>query len=224
MSVLLLPEVSGLVSSQNARTPDDLFIALDRVFHFTLDVAASEEDRRCERWLEGPCVAEPCGLDADGCCDLTYDAWRNGERNHLGNLIRPCGGGCNPRNPGTMGCGCGLCADWMEHVCWLNPPYEDIGPWVKKCASAARGGATVVMLVYSGTGVGWYREAEEDAREVWLVDGRVQFEPAPGDPPFKHGNNRDSVIFVFRPPDGTYGPSSYRRFDYERTPKRKGKR
>lgn len=36
-------------------TPADLFTKLDAEFGFTLDAAANETNRKCERWLEGPC-------------------------------------------------------------------------------------------------------------------------------------------------------------------------
>jgi site-specific DNA-methyltransferase (adenine-specific) len=36
-------------------TPSELFEPLDREFRFTLDAAATAENAKCERWLEGPC-------------------------------------------------------------------------------------------------------------------------------------------------------------------------
>jgi len=58
-------------------TPWPLFEKLDQEFRFTLDAAADEYNRKCERWLEGPCD----GTDACGCglCADIFDqvVWCN---------------------------------------------------------------------------------------------------------------------------------------------------
>lgn len=58
-------------------TPWPLFRLLDREFNFTLDAAASERNRKCERWLEGPCIKgadHPALWPTDPClCGLCSD-------------------------------------------------------------------------------------------------------------------------------------------------------
>ncbi|HHD7754697.1 TPA: phage N-6-adenine-methyltransferase [Enterobacter asburiae] len=42
---------------------------------------------------------------------------------------------------------------------WLNPPYSDIMPFVKKAASESANQIGTVMLVPADTSVGWFKEA-----------------------------------------------------------------
>lgn len=57
-------------------TPQDLFDAVDQHFSFTVDVAASDENHKCERYY----TKEQNGLQQDWCgeviwCNPPYDAW-----------------------------------------------------------------------------------------------------------------------------------------------------
>lgn len=90
-------------------------------------------------------------------------------------------------------------------TCWMNPPYSrGIGKWLKKAASEARKGRTVVCLVPSRTGSAWFQDAVKEATEVLFLKGRVVFETAPGVPVLdKKGKPMaapfDSTVFVFGP-------------------------
>jgi phage N-6-adenine-methyltransferase len=54
------------------RTPPQLFAALDREFHFTLDVCATRDNKLCDRYI-GPDHHEECLRDALNC------VWGRGE-------------------------------------------------------------------------------------------------------------------------------------------------
>lgn len=103
-----------------------------------LDVCASEENRKAERWLEGPCVKD------------------------------------EPLFAGA--CMCGLCSDWMEYSCWMNPPGSVIGLWMAKARLQATHGATVVCLVPNATDTTWFRRSADQATRVLLFEKRIQYE------------------------------------------------
>ncbi|MGO0084178.1 DNA N-6-adenine-methyltransferase, partial [Citrobacter freundii] len=52
---------------------------------------------------------------------------------------------------------------------WLNPPYSDITPFVKKAAAERKNQIGTVMLVPADTSVGWFREAIQSASEVRFI-------------------------------------------------------
>lgn len=51
---------------------------------------------------------------------------------------------------------------------WLNPPYSDITPFVKKAATESANQIGTVMLVSADTSVGWFKEAILSARKELL--------------------------------------------------------
>jgi len=87
---------------------------------------------------------------------------------------------------------------WPSVACWCNPPYSNIGPWVDKAVEAARGGATVVMLVPSDTSVKWFKRAWDTASEMRFISGRISFINADTGKPV-NGNNKGSVLIIWRP-------------------------
>lgn len=82
---------------------------------------------------------------------------------------------------------------------WLNPPYSDITPFVKKAAAESVNQIGTVMLVPADTSVGWFREAIETASEVrFIVGGRLAFiNPVSGKP--VNGNNKGSMLIIWHP-------------------------
>lgn len=74
-------------------TPQDLFDKLNSVFHFTLDVCASDENHKCAKYF----TREQDGLKQSwGGCYLVQpairqDDWRMGKE-MFGNRKRHCGG------------------------------------------------------------------------------------------------------------------------------------
>lgn len=82
---------------------------------------------------------------------------------------------------------------------WMNPPYSDIGPFVKRAAEMAKQGIGCVMLVMADTSVGWYAEAIKTCQEVrFIVGGRISFlDPVTGKP--AAGNNKGSMFLIWHP-------------------------
>lgn len=82
---------------------------------------------------------------------------------------------------------------------WLNPPFSDITPFVKKAAAESANQIGTVMLVLADTSVGWFREAIQTASEVrFITAGRLAFiNPLTGKP--VSGNNKGSILIIWRP-------------------------
>jgi len=97
-----------------------------------------------------------------------------------------------------------LVTPWSEFVAaggyaWMNPPYSDIGPFVRKAAAESENLIGTVMLLPADTSVGWFREAIETASEVrFITAGRLAFiNPRTGKP--VSGNNKGSMFIIWRP-------------------------
>jgi phage N-6-adenine-methyltransferase len=86
----------------------------------------------------------------------------------------------------------GLRQSWVG-VCWLNPPYSDISPWVKKAYESAQQGAIVVALLPAFTDTLWFHDYASHG-EIEILKGRLMFahHDIPGHAPCGH------VICVFR--------------------------
>ena len=82
---------------------------------------------------------------------------------------------------------------------WLNPPYSDITPFVKKATAESNNQIGTVMLVPADTSVGWFKEAIQTASEVrFITAGRLAFiNPVTGKP--VSGNNKGSMLIIWRP-------------------------
>lgn len=66
---------------------------------------------------------------------------------------------------------------------WVNPPYEDVGPWIAKAFKEVyetRNCDRVVLLVPAAVGVSWFTGACLKA-EVHLFDERIKFELPPAE-------------------------------------------
>lgn len=81
---------------------------------------------------------------------------------------------------------------------WMNPPYSDIGLFVRKVAEQQAEGFGTVMLVPADTSVGWFTEALAVVSEVRLITGgRLSFIRADTGKPV-NGNNKGSMLLIFR--------------------------
>ena len=101
-------------------TPMEVWGPLNDEFGFTLDVAAARHNAKCSRYfaLGGATTAE---------------------RRQPGLFSDPFVG--DPEAQGIDG----LAQEWgAGEVCWANPPFSDLGPWIEKARHCA---ATVVMLL-----------------------------------------------------------------------------
>ena len=91
---------------------------------------------------------------------------------------------------------------------WLNCPYSNPMPWVKKSLEAQSNGLGVVMLLNADTSVGWFAEALKGVSEIRNVvgdekengsysSGRLAFINDEDQP--INGNNKPQFILVFNP-------------------------
>lgn len=65
---------------------------------------------------------------------------------------------------------------WRGRV-WLNPPYSDPGPWLRKAVieTLTARASVVVALIPACTDVGWFHDFVKDRAEVRLRRGRIKF-------------------------------------------------
>ncbi len=114
-----------------------------------------------------------------------------------------------------------LSLDWDEEIAkvspfrthkyvWLNPPYSNPMPWVKKALESQLNGLGVVMLLNADHSVGWFYEAlkgvseirniiADEDHETWRAHttGRIAFTNEEGKP--ISGNNKPQFVLVFNP-------------------------
>ena len=62
--------------------------------------------------------------------------------------------------------------DYYEVWQWLNPPFSNITPWVKK---ASETNAHIGMLVPASVGANWWRDYVHNKAHVLLLNGRITF-------------------------------------------------
>jgi phage N-6-adenine-methyltransferase len=60
---------------------------------------------------------------------------------------------------------------------WLNPPFDKIGPWAKKCAEESALGAKIMLLVPASVGSNWFRDHVHGKAFVHFLNGRLAFDP-----------------------------------------------
>jgi len=93
---------------------------------------------------------------------------------------------------------------------FLNCPYSNPMPWVKKAKEAQLSGIGVVMLLNNDTSVGWFAEALKTVSEIRHIiadetpegkreysSGRLDFLDHEGKP--AKGNNKPQFVLVFNP-------------------------
>lgn len=90
-------------------------------------------------------------------------------------------GACNANN-----CKCifGFTEDQNSLICnwasynrvWLNPPYSDPLPWVKKAYEESQKGCTVVCLLPADISTKWFHEWVIGKAEIRFVQGRISFD------------------------------------------------
>ncbi|AUR93162.1 DNA N-6-adenine-methyltransferase [Vibrio phage 1.184.A._10N.286.49.A5] len=107
---------------------------------------------------------------------------------------------------------CVMGHDLPNGACYvfLNCPYSNPMPWVKKALEAQAGGLGVVMLLNDDTSVGWFAEALKGVSEIRHIvadatpegkreysTGRIAFLDGEGKP--IPGNNKPQFVLVFNP-------------------------
>lgn len=70
----------------------------------------------------------------------------------------------------------GLLQDWSKEVVWLNPPYNDIKTWMKKCSDSHAAGATIVTLIPSRTDTKAFQDyIALNCTCICFIRGRLKF-------------------------------------------------
>ena len=71
----------------------------------------------------------------------------------------------------------GLSKSWANEVVFVNPPYSEVGAWVKKAHDeSTHNNATVVMLIPSRTDTRyWHDYIMSAAGTIYFVKGRLKF-------------------------------------------------
>jgi hypothetical protein len=80
---------------------------------------------------------------------------------------------------------------------WCNPPYREVGRWVRKAAEAAQAGAMVVCLLPASTDTQWWHTWVIPLAEIRLLQGRLKFSGSKTNAPFP------CAVVIFRPAGGT---------------------
>lgn len=161
-------------------TPLPIFSALHADFDFAPDVCATASNAKCRLFI------------TEQQDSITTD-WRK----YLSTV-----GGRNDYAPSAD--------DRYPAWCWCNPPYSNIGPWVKKAAQESeKNNLGVVMLVMADPSVGWFAEALKTVSEIRFITatpkqsgngyhgGRISFLDGDGRP--VGGNNKGSMLLIWRP-------------------------
>ena len=75
----------------------------------------------------------------------------------------------------------GLSREWGQ-VVFMNPPYSNPTPWVKKAYQESQRGKTVVGLLRGDTSAKWFHDWVLPYAQIRFVKGRIKFnngKPAP---------------------------------------------
>lgn len=67
----------------------------------------------------------------------------------------------------------GLKQRW-KGICWMNPPFKEVGKWIKKAYEESKKEAVVVCLVASRTNTNWWHEYCMKG-EIRFIRGRPKF-------------------------------------------------
>ena len=64
----------------------------------------------------------------------------------------------------------GLEREWFGRI-WLNPPYSEVGVWLRRLVQHGNG----VALVFARTDTAWAQEIIPKASQVFFLRGRIKF-------------------------------------------------
>lgn len=65
--------------------------------------------------------------------------------------------------------------DWTRHWAWLNPPFDRIEPWARKCAESKHA-VDILFLVPAAVGANWWRDWVHKEAAVLFLNGRLSFD------------------------------------------------
>lgn len=93
-----------------------------------------------------------------------------------------------------------LATPWGENnLCWLNPPYSNVQPFLNKAVAEAANGNYTVALLKNDCSTKWFHYAAKNAiAVVYIMLGRIGFVSAMTGESVGE-NNFSSVAFIFGP-------------------------
>lgn len=93
-----------------------------------------------------------------------------------------------------------LTSEWGDdQLCWLNPPYSNVQPFLEKAIEETGNGNYTVALLKNDCSTKWFNYAIENASAVIFITlGRIGFVSAVSGESVG-GNNFSSVAFLFAP-------------------------
>ena len=59
---------------------------------------------------------------------------------------------------------------------WLNPPFDNIAPWARKCGAESTLGAKILFLTPSSIGSNWFANHVHGKALVLALQGRISFD------------------------------------------------
>lgn len=65
----------------------------------------------------------------------------------------------------------------LNALCWLNPPFDNIGKWAEKCywETIYGNGLQILFLVPASVGSNWFRDYVFRKSFVYFLNGRITF-------------------------------------------------
>ena len=104
------------------------------------------------------------------------DSWQTPDwlMEHFKNHFDPC-----PPNPTFNG----LKIGW-KNPAYVNPPYSNPLPWIKKAIEESKKGVNVIMLLRVDPSTNWYRLLIEEDVYIAFFNRRIKFKGSSGSPNF----------------------------------------
>ena len=93
----------------------------------------------------------------------------------------------------------GLAQDWHKNICFMNPPFGNMGAWLRKAYEASQSGATVVCLIKVDTSTKWWHDWATKASEVRFWKKRIKFVPPPNSGLKPGSPNFGVATLIYRP-------------------------
>tara|TARA_R100000315_G_C5232856_1_gene143913 strand:+ start:1971 stop:2456 length:486 start_codon:yes stop_codon:yes gene_type:complete len=69
----------------------------------------------------------------------------------------------------------GLTKDWTNERVFCNPPYSDLGLWIKKCYVESKNAKLIVMLIPCRTDTKNFHKYIWNIAEIIYIKGRLKF-------------------------------------------------
>ena len=101
--------------------------------------------------------------------EINTDCYKSDEwiLNMFNDYFDPCPLNDNPNEDG-------LKIKWKNKT-FVNPPYSNPLPWVKKAIEESKKGRLIVMLLKMDTSTRWFKELKEADAEFLWINGRLHY-------------------------------------------------